>query len=107
MAQINFEYDGFNYTLEYTRRSAQALQEAGFDDSKIDTMSLKMIPMLFRYAFRAHHRNMREEKIDEIYEKLGDKTELIKQLATMYYDAVATLADEPEDSGKVEWTVSG
>lgn len=107
MAQINFSFDGYPYTLEYTRRTAQALQEAGFDDSKIETQPLIMIPMLFKYSFMAHHRNMREEKIDEIYKKLGDKSGLIKQLGTMYYEAVSTLTDEPEDSGKVEWTVSG
>lgn len=103
---INFTYDGTNYTLEYTRRTARELQLAGFDDSKIDTQSLVMIPLLVKYAFKAHHANLRGEVIDTIYDSIGNKAEFIKKLAEMYYDTVATLADEPDNSGKVEWTVS-
>ena len=107
MAQINFKFDGYDYTLEYTRKSAAALQAAGFDDNKIDTQPLVMIPMLFKFAFMAHHRNIRTELVDKIFNSIGNKEDLVRTLAEMYYAAVSTLADEPEDSGKVEWTVSG
>ena len=107
MSTIKFEYDGVNYTLEYTRASAKALQMAGFDDDKLDTQSLVMLPMLFKYAFMAHHSDLTGEKIDKIFNNLTNRRQLLEELATMYYRAVNTLTDEPENSGKVEWTVSG
>lgn len=108
MSKISFEYKGTNYTLEYTRDSARALQLAGFDDSKIATQELVMIPLLFKYSFLEHHKNIRGAVIDEIFEHLTNKQPLMEKLAEMYYNTVSTLTDEPEDdSGKVEWTVSG
>lgn len=107
MSKVSFEYNGTRYTLEYTRDSARALQMAGFDDSKIGTQDLIMIPLLFKYAFLAHHESIKGAVIDEIFDHISNKKALIEALAKMYYETVATLTDEPEDSGKVEWTVSG
>ena len=104
---INFTREGYDYTLEYTRKSAQAIQERGFDDKELETKSLVMIPLLVKGAFMAHHRNMSEDKIWEIYKSIGNKVDFVTELLKMYYETVATLTDEPEDSGKVEWTVSG
>ena len=107
MSKISFEYKGEKYTLEYTRDSATALQLAGFDDSKIGTQGLVMIPLLFKYAFMEHHPKVKGAVIDDIFEHIVNKDDLIGKLAEMYYTTVSSLADEPEDSGKVEWTVSG
>ena len=107
MSKISFEYKGVNYTLEYTRNSATALQRAGFDDEKIDTQGLIMLPMLFKYSFLEHHEGVKGALVDEIYDHLQNKKPLLEELYKMYIQTVATLTDEPEDSGKVEWTVSG
>lgn len=107
MSKISFEYNGEKYTLEYTRDSARALQLAGFDDTKIRTQELVMIPLLFKYSFMEHHPKIKGAVIDEIFDRLINKDDLITKLAEMYYATVTSLADEPEDSGKVEWTVSG
>lgn len=107
MSTVNFEYGGTRYTLEYTRASATALQQAGFDDSKIGTQELVMIPLLFKYSFLEHHEGIKGSTIEDIYNHLTNKKPLVEALAKMYYEAVSTLTDEPEDSGKVEWTVSG
>lgn len=106
MGSIRFEYGGKAYTLEYTRKTATALQMAGFDDSKLESQELVMIPLLFKYAFLAHHESISGAEIDDIYAHLTKKKELIMKIAEMYYSTVKTLTDEPEDSGKVEWTAS-
>ena len=48
-------------------------------------------------------------KIDDIFSKMTNKTELIGKLAEMYNEPVAALVDEPEESegNALNWTASG
>jgi hypothetical protein len=105
--QLNFKYNGTEYTLEYTRRTVEQMEKAGFVAEDIKTKPMLMLPQLFAGAFLAHHKFTKPEVIDEIYAKMTNKGELIGKLAEMYNEPILALIDEPaESSENLTWTQS-
>lgn len=103
--QLTFEYNGKSYTLEFTRMTVRELESKGFVANDIETKPMTILPDLFAGAFLAHHRNEKRGVINEIYSQMADKPSLIRCLAEMYNDPIATLLDEP-DEGNVSWTAN-
>ena len=105
--QLRFEYNGTEYTLEYTRRTVEQMEREGFVADDIKTKPMTMLPTLFAGAFKAHHRFVKPDVINEIYSMMINKEALIGKLAEMYSDTLSSLFDEPaESSGNLTWTAS-
>ena len=105
--QLNFTYNGIEYTLEFTRRTVEQMEREGFVAEEIKTKPMTMLPTLFAGAFKAHHRFVKREVIDEIYTKMTNKGELIGKLAEMYNEPIMALVDDPaESSENLTWTQS-
>ena len=105
--QLNFEYKGIQYTLEYTRKSVEQMEREGFVADDIQTKPMSMLPTLFAGAFKANHRWVKRELIDEIFSKMTNKGELIGKLAEMYNEPILALVDDPaESSENLTWTQS-
>lgn len=102
---INFDYEGKDYTLEFTRETVTMLERQGFMVDKVGSQPLTYLPMLFAGAFKAHHPSAKAAKIDEIFAQFTDKHGLLNALAEMYNEPLeALLVDEPEESPKnVVW----
>lgn len=103
--QMTFTYDGKDYTLEFTRRTVKQMEDEGFVAQDIDRKPMTLLPALFAGAFKAHHRFVKQDVIDEIYKGMPRKEELVGKLAEMYNDPIATLMEEPDDKSEknVEW----
>lgn len=101
--QLTFSYNGKDYTLEYTRASIRQMEADGFVAEDIERKPMTVLPELFRGAFIAHHRFEKPKVINEIYDHMGKKAELIERLAEMYNEPISSLLDEPEE-GNVEWS---
>lgn len=105
--QIVFTYEGKDYTLEFTRRTIKQMEDEGFVAKDIDDRPMTLLPALFAGAFKAHHRFVKQDVIDEIYANMPNKDKLIEKLAEMYNEPIMSLMTEPEDSAKnVEWVTS-
>ena len=105
--QIIFSYDGKDYTLEYTRRTIKQMEDEGFVARNIDDKPMTLLPALFAGAFKAHHRFVKQDVIDEIYANMPSKDKLIEKLAEMYNEPIISLMEEPEDTAKnVDWVTS-
>ena len=105
--QLRFTHEGNEYCLEYTRKSIEKMERAGFVASDIENKPMTTLPALFAGAFLANHRFVKPEVIDAIFAKMKNKGELIGKLAEMYNEPIMTLIDEPEEAeGNVEWTAS-
>ena len=105
--QLNFEYKGNKYTLEFTRRTVEQMEREGFVADDLKSKPMTMLPTLFAGAFKAHHRYVKPDVIDEIYSKMTNKSDLIGKLAEMYNEPIAALLDEPvESSENLTWTQS-
>ena len=106
--QISFEYDGKQYTLEFTRKSIEMMERQGFNINDIADKPMTTLPALFAGAFIARHRFVKREIIDEIYSKLTNKQELLQKLAEMYNEPLEALMEDPDDSegNVVNWEAS-
>lgn len=105
--QLNFNFEGKEYTLEFTRRTVAEMEKKGFIASEITDKPMSTLPALFAGAFLAHHRFVKEDMIDKIYSKLTKKEDLIGKLAEMYNEPIMTLVEEPEeDEGNLDWTAT-
>jgi hypothetical protein len=105
--QLEFIYEGNKYILEFTRKSIEQMEKAGFVVSDITTKPMTVRPALFAGAFLAHHRFVKPTVIDAIFSKLTNKEDLIGKLAEMYNEPIMALMDEPEEAeGNVDWTAS-
>lgn len=105
--QLIFTYEDKEYTLEYTRRTVAEMEKKGFIASDITDKPMTTLPALFAGAFLAHHRFVKEDVINTIYNKLTKKEELINALAEMYNEPIMALVEEPEeDKGNLNWTAT-
>ena len=105
--QLNFEYKGTKYTLEFTRRTVEQMERDGFVADDLKTKPVSMLPTLFAGAFKAHHKFVKPDVIDEIFSKMTNKADLISKLAEMYNEPIMALIDEPtESSENLTWTQS-
>lgn len=104
--QINLDYNGKHYCLEYTPDTIVQMETAGFSIGDIGDKPMSRIKQLWSGAFMAHHRKDLSSGIaEELYRKIGDKDGLIQKLAEMYNGTLAYLTDE-DDEGNVEWTAT-
>ena len=105
--QLRFTYQDKEYCLEYTRKSVEMMERNGFVVSDIQDKPMTTLPALFAGAFLANHRFVKKEIIDEIFSKMGNKSDLIGKLAEMYNEPIKALIDEPEEAeGNLDWTAS-
>lgn len=104
MKQITFTYKDVDYTLEFSKRTVQALERSGFNQEELSSKPTTMIPMLFAGAFMLHHKNTKQELINEIYNRIPNKVEFVGKLAECYAEPINAMLDEPEtDEGNVNW----
>ncbi len=105
--QIIFEFEGKEYVLEFTRKSIEIMERQGFVASDITEKPMLTLPALFAGSFLAHHRYVKREVVDKIFNKLTNKQELISKLAEMYNEPIMALMEEPEEAeGNVSWEAS-
>ncbi len=106
--QLNFTYDDKEYTLEYTRKTVTEMERKGFIASDVEAKPMTVLPQLFAGAFLAHHRFVKQNVIDEIYDHLTNKEDLIGKLAEMYNEPIQALVEEPaeDDEKNVAWTAT-
>lgn len=107
MAVINLTYETKAYELTYTRETVRQMERQGFDfaafarGERPGTLSLQ----LFEGAFISRHKKMSRREVDDIFDHIDNKSELLVALAEMYNDTLTTLIDTvAEDDGKkVTW----
>lgn len=104
---IKFEYDGRNYVLGYSRRAVQQMSDSGFTLDKFADDAVGYHKALFTGAFIQYHRNTQRSVIDDIWDNLPNKEELLKVLVEMYSETTSTMFADPKDEAKkVEWEVA-
>ena len=102
--QLNFEYGGKEYTLEYTRESVKQMEREGFVAGDIVNKPMLTLPKLFAGAFKAHHKyDTKQKQIDEIFELFKNKQALVEKLAEMYAEPMETLMDDVDEGNAIAW----
>lgn len=102
---ITLTYEGREYTLEFTRTTIAEMERRGFRATDIEARPMSTLPALFSGAFLAHHRNVKANVIDAIFNKIPNKQDFIFALGEMYNEPLESLTDEPEESeGNATWS---
>lgn len=104
--KIKITFKGEVYTLEYTRKSVEAMERRGLKLSELSDKPMTTLPLLFTGAFLAHHKFLKQEVIDEIFAQTPNREDLLHTLIEMYNEPVTALMSDPEEnSGNASWTV--
>ena len=104
---IRFTYENKTYELEYNRQSVRQMESQGFNLEDISSKPMTTIPLLFRGAFYKNHRGIKTKFIDELYEKMTDKSGLLNALLEEYSTTLSVLTEDNEEAeGNVTWEVS-
>lgn len=102
--QITLTHEGKTYVLEYTRKSIEQMERSGFRIEDITEKPITALPALFAGAFLANERWTKRLVIDDIFDNIVNKTELIGKLAELYNEPLASMLEEPEEDEKnVGW----
>lgn len=104
---INDPATGVTYTLEYTRKTVEAMEKNGFVAEDVQRKPMTMLPALFAGAFMANHKFLKRDVIDKIYARLNHKDDLIAALVEMYNEPLLNLLEDPEQQddevGNLNW----
>lgn len=104
MKEITFEFEGATFTLAYSRKTTQIMAQQGFKTNMLTDAPALGVPMLFKGAFLVHHRGIKSDLVDKIYEALENKDELLSALIEMYSDPINALFEDSDDATKkVGW----
>lgn len=98
---------GVEYTLEFNRESVVFAEQRGFNLDSIDKYPMTMIPALFFYSFRMHHRNVSREKTDkfifDVWGGIGNLPDgLLERLVMLYAEPFnGTKTDDEAKNSKL------
>ena len=104
--KIKLSYEGKEYTLEYTRNTALALEQNGFVLSDVRNKPVSSLVTLFNGAFVANHRRLEGSVVEKIFDSLKDKEKLLAALVGMYDETVSSLMDSTDDEGNATWEMT-
>lgn len=102
--RITFSAGDRDYCLEYTKRTVKMMEDRGFAPEKIVESPMTYLPELFAGAFLANHRFVKREVINELYESMEDKQELVSTLIEMYNEPIKALTSDSEEGNAIKWT---
>lgn len=93
---------GMVYTLEFDRESIKFAEARGFRYNEVGDYPMTLLPDMFYYAFRMHHKNISREKTDRIFfEDLGGLPEgMAERLGALYAATLESLTANREKEGK-------
>lgn len=112
--KVTITYKQNEYVLEFSRTTAQAIEDQGFVLDQLGDKPAKMIPLLVYGAFMKNNRGIKRNLVDEIYEnlvgKIGKDGEegFISVLGEMYAETVSTLTDDGnvDEGNAATWKVT-
>lgn len=104
--EIKLQHKNKIYTLTFTRKSVEALEQAGLVLKNIESQPVTSFGLLFKGAFFARHANVNEDVLDEIFDGIDNRQALFTALVELYSDPIEAMFDSKINEGKQSWTKS-
>ena len=104
--QINFDYNGKHYCLEYTLETIKQMEANGFNINDFEARPATRIEQLWAGAFLANCRKTSSTIIKELFKKMRNKDSLLETLTAMYNNTLYAMMPDEDDEGNVEWTAT-
>ena len=98
--QIVIQFQDVTYTLEYTRKSIEKMEQRGFRVSDVKDKPVSTLPILFAGACLAHQPNGRKDVVDASFAQCSDKEDLLEKLGEMYSEPILSMT---ESEGNLKW----
>lgn len=97
---IAVKHNDKEYVLGFTKASVRIAETLGFSMNDIinQTKWTTSISILFYAAFLAKNPNIKENLVDEIYDGLDNKSELINQLVILYKDTIEAFMESGKNA---------
>lgn len=74
------------YELDFNRDAVRFAEQRKFNISEVGDYPNTLIPELFFYSFRMHHKNISRQRTDKILEELGGLTPAMLERLVYLYD---------------------
>lgn len=104
---IEFEYNGKEYTLEYTAETLKRLEKTGFSFGNLADHLLTAPEDIFYGAFEANHkdtpRKLRQKIWNELSASSGDEDGEGEQLNEVLYEMINEASKSLRPEGNVKW----
>lgn len=100
---INFTYNDVDYTLEYTRKTLEKMEDDGIVLAELDKKPVTILPKLFQYAFFANHKRISKALVEEIFNLFTDKNDMYNKLSAMAMDTLNTLFEDNKSKNAIKW----
>lgn len=98
--------EGNEYILEYTRETVSTMESLGFVAGEFTQKPMFMLPLAFKGAFLKNHKGIKQSKVNELFDGIKNKSQLIDALADMLVDTYQTLTvNDDESEGNVEMEI--
>lgn len=95
------------YELDFSHESVAWAERRGFKIADVGDFPATMVPDLFYYAFRMHHRSLPREKVDKLREKWGGVPEkLLGRLIELYVQAQTTYSVQTDEDAEKNSSVT-
>ena len=106
--QLTLSFEGQDYTLEFTRKSIEKMEQAGFVIGDAMEKPMTTLPTLFAGSFLAHHKWVKQDTIDKIYAEIPNKEDFFGKLVEMYAEPIEALFDEPKGEAEknAQWVAN-
>lgn len=101
---IKLKANGKEYILEYDRETITYIEKMGFSLEKYSSQPMTMYPLLFKGAFYKHHKFMKEQEKEELYNNIRNRSKLMNALVEMVGEAYEELVKDNEE-GNADWEI--
>lgn len=100
---IKISKDGKEYLLEYDKETIMIMEKKGFNIQTVDEQAMNMYPLIFQGAFLKNHKYMKSTEINEIFDNISNRRELMSKLMEMIADQYQSLMGDNGDKGNLGW----
>lgn len=101
---IKLKANGKEYILEYDRETITYIEKMGFSLEKYSSQPMTMYPLLFKGAFYKHHKFVKEQEKEELYNNIRNRSKLMNALVEMVGEAYEELVKDNEE-GNADWEI--
>ncbi len=106
--QITIKYNGKDYTLEFTRKTAKLFIQMGYKLTDVIEKAVVAVIPFVMCAFKQHHAGITEAKAEEIYMQIptNQKTAFLNALVEMYSDTYTSIIGDEnaeDNEGNATW----
>lgn len=93
MKKVTITADGNKYTLMFNRKTAAMYNDMGYTANDLRVKPLAAVPVFIWCAFKANHPTIKQNKTEDIWDKLSrkSKNDVLNALVDMYADTYTYL----------------